>query len=72
MNEDAANIANDKEYRAKLKEMDATFAKSLPFFEKAHELDPENRDYMIILKQLYYRANDDVKYNAISELLNQY
>ena len=72
MNEDAANIANDKEYRAKLKEMDATFAKSLPFFEKAHELDPENRDYMIILKQLYYRANDDVKYNAISELLKQY
>lgn len=71
MNEDAANIVNDKEYRAKLKEMDETFAKSLPFFEKAHELAPDNRDYMIVLKQLYYRANDDAKYNAIDALLNQ-
>ncbi len=71
LNEDAAYIPDQKEYDAKLAEMEAMFLKSLPFFEKAHELAPENRDYMIVLRQLYYRSNDEAKYNAISEKLNQ-
>ncbi len=69
--EDAAYISDQKEYAAKLKEMDALFLQSLPYFEKAHELDPENRDYLLILRQLYYRNNDEAKYNAINEKLNQ-
>ncbi len=71
LNEDAAYITDNKEYKAKLEEMTAMFAKSLPFFEKAHELDPENRDYMIVLKQLYYRLNMAEKHDAINAKLNQ-
>ncbi len=71
INEDAAYITDNKEYKAKLDEMTAMFAKSLPFFEKAHELDPGNRDYMIVLKQLYYRLNMAEKHDAINAKLNQ-
>jgi len=71
MNEDAAYISDNKQYQKALKEMDEVFAKSLPFFEQAHELDKENRNYMIILKQLYYRLKMDKKYEEINNLLNQ-
>ena len=71
LNEDAAYISDNKQYQKALKEMDEVFAKSLPFFEKAHEMDKENRNYMIILKQLYYRLHMDQKYEEINNLLNQ-
>ena len=70
MNEDAAYIQDQKAYKQALEEMNAMFKKSLPFFEKAHELDPENRDFMITLKTLYYRFHMDAEYEAIQDKLN--
>ena len=70
MNEDAALIADAKEYKKALEEMNAMFRQSMPFFEKAHELAPDNRDYMITLRGLYYRFDMTDKYNAINEELN--
>ena len=71
MNEDAALIADAKEYKKALEAMNAMFRQSLPFFEKAHELAPDNRDYMITLRGLYYRFDMTDKYNAINEELNK-
>ena len=71
MNEDAALIADAKEYKKALEEMNAMFRQSMPFFEKAHELAPDNRDYMITLRGLYYRFDMTEKYNAINEELNK-
>lgn len=71
MNEDAALIADAKEYKKTLEEMNAMFRQSMPFFEKAHELAPDNRDYMITLRGLYYRFDMTDKYNAINEELNK-
>ena len=70
MNENAAYIQDQKAYKAALADMNAMFKKSLPFFEQAHEMDPENRDFMITLKTLYYRFHMDDKYEAIQEKLN--
>ena len=70
MNEDAAYIQDKAAYKKALAEMTETFRQALPFFEKAHEMDPENRDYMITLKTLYYRFHMDDKYEAIQEKLN--
>ena len=70
MNEDAALIADAKEYKKALEEMNAMFRQSMPFFEKAHELAPDNRDYMITLRGLYYRFDMTDKYNASNEELN--
>lgn len=71
MNEDAAYISDAKEYKKALKEMNEMFKKSLPFFEEAHRMDPENRDYMVTLRTLYYRFEMEAEYEAISAELNQ-
>ncbi len=71
MNEDAAYIADAKEYKKALNEMNEMFKKSLPYFEKAHEMDPANRDYMMTLRTLYYRFSMDAEYEKISAELNQ-
>ena len=69
MNEAAAFINDNKEYKKAMEEMKEVFRKSLPFFEKAHEMNPEDRQYMMILKGLYYRflsePGMEAKYNAI-------
>ena len=70
MNEDAAYIQDQKEYKKALADMNDTFKQSLPFFEKAHEMDPENREIMITLKTLYYRFHMEAEYDAIQEKLN--
>ena len=70
LNEAAAMISDNKEYKKALEEMNQVFRKALPFFEKAHEMAPEDRNYMQILKGLYYRFNMTAEYDAISEKLN--
>lgn len=70
LNEAAALIQDNKEYKKALAEMTEVFRKSLPFFEKAHELDPSDRQYLVILKGLYYRFGMDAKYNEVTEKLN--
>ena len=70
LNEAAAMISDNKEYKKALEEMNEVFRKALPFFEKAHEMAPEDRNYMQILKGLYYRFNMTAQYDAISEKLN--
>jgi tetratricopeptide (TPR) repeat protein len=70
LNEAAALISDNKAYKKALEEMNAVFKKSLPYFEKAHEMDPTERSYMQILKSLYYRFRMDAKYEEIAEKLN--
>ena len=70
LNEAAAMITDNKEYKKALDEMNEVFKQSLPFFEKAHEMAPEDRTYMQVLKGLYYRFGMDAEYEAISEKLN--
>ena len=50
--------------------MNEVFRQSLPYFEEAHRMNPEDRAYMQILKGLYYRFHMDAKYEEISEKLN--
>lgn len=73
INEDMALIPmNDKKgYDNAMKEMTEMFKKSLPYFEKAHETEPSNRDYMIVLRQLYGRFHMDAQREAINEELNK-
>jgi tetratricopeptide (TPR) repeat protein len=61
LNEAAAMIQDNKEYKKALEEMNEVFKKSLPFFEKAHEMAPEERSYIQTLKGLYYRFGDEAK-----------
>lgn len=71
INEEASYIADAKEYQLALEDMNEMFRKSLPFFEQAHKIAPDNRDYMVTLKGLYYRFSMDDKYKAIQEELEK-
>ncbi len=71
INEDAANIVDAKEYNKALEEMNAMFKKSLPYFEKAHKMDPTNKNYMQPLRALYYRFEMKAEYEKISAEMNQ-
>ena len=74
LNEAAALISDNKAYKKALDEMNEVFRKSLPFFEKAHEMAPQDRSYLQTLKTLYYRFRNEpgmeAKYNEASEKLN--
>lgn len=75
MNEAAASIVDNKEYKKAIDDMNEVFRESLPFFEKAHELKPDNTNYMQTLKMLYYRFRTEPgmqeKYDAIEAELNK-
>jgi tetratricopeptide (TPR) repeat protein len=70
LNEEAAMISDNKAYKKALEEMNEVFRKSLPFFEEAHRMAPEERQYMQVLKGLYYRFHMDAEYEAINAELN--
>ena len=69
LNEAAANIVDNKEYKKALDVMNEVFRQSLPFFEKAHEMAPEERSYIQTLKGLYYRFGMEDKENEMKALL---
>lgn len=52
-----------KEYEAKKAEADASLEKALPYLEKAHQMDPKDRNTIVTLKEIYARKSmlDKVK-----------
>ncbi len=69
--EDAVQETDNSVYNKKMAQADEYYKQSLPFFEKAHELDGANVDYMQALKQIYYRLEMIDEYRAINEKLAQ-
>ena len=55
-----ANLYNQE--RAAVK---AFFQKALPYFEKAHQLMPEEAEYMVGLRGIYYNLDMDKEFNEI-------
>lgn len=43
--------------------------KSLPYIETCYRLQPDDKNILIVLKELYYRNGDDVKYKEIASKL---
>lgn len=66
LNDQAADL-NATEYKKARVQIDETFRKALPYFEKALELDSENYDYRRTLRSLYYRLGDMDNYNKLAD-----
>ena len=64
MDEDALYL-DAKAYAKVTVEINNALRKALPFFEKAYELEPDNQDYKINLRKLYYRLGEEAKYEAL-------
>jgi tetratricopeptide (TPR) repeat protein len=65
LNDNANNLKDNKEYNEAKKLVDAELAKSIPYLEKAHKINPTESLTMETLKGLYYRLQMTDKYNAI-------
>lgn len=55
LQEEANQILDNKEYEVAKKKSDDAFAAAIPFFVKAHEINPTERTTLENLKVLYYR-----------------
>ena len=67
-----ANMINDaKQYQEELGKAKEFFKQALPYFEKAHQMKPEEREYMTALRGIYYNLNMGDKFDAIEAEMNK-
>lgn len=66
-----ADIKDDTKYNAAKKDADAIYLKAVPYFEKAHELRPDDTPTMQQLKKLYAKTGETTKYEAMKKLLGE-
>ena len=65
-----ANATSDNSLYSKLnKEADAVFAKALPYLETAHNVNAEDKNTLLSLKQLYYLNGDYGKSEEMKKLI---
>ena len=62
-------IKSDSEYMKCKKVADDTYLQAVPFFEKAHELNPADLQTIQQLIKLYGKTNDQAKYQAMKDKL---
>jgi len=58
---------NFKKYKMVKAEADKLYKKAIPYLEKAHEINPKDMAVMQSLKQIYYRAGELEKSEAIKK-----
>ena len=67
-----ANMINDnKLYQEELAKAKDLFQKAMPYFEKAHQMKPEEREYMIALRGIYYNLNMGDKFEEMEAKMNE-
>lgn len=67
-----ANSINDQQkYQEELAKAKALFEQAMPYFEKAHQINPEARDVMTALRGIYYNLNMGDKFEAIEAEMNK-
>lgn len=69
---DKANAIQDNaKYNKAKAECDAIYDQALPYFEKAHQLRPEDQPTIQQLMKFYGRKNDQAKYDALKAELEK-
>ena len=66
------DIQDFKEYEKAMKEVYKKYQAVVPYFEKAHQIDPDDRNTMITMKEIYYKLrNIDEKYEGMYNEINE-
>jgi len=68
-NNKANGTSNNNTYAKLKKEAEVSFDKALPYLESAHELDVEDKNTLLSLKQLYYLKGDYKKSEEMKKLI---
>lgn len=71
MNNAANDIKDNKKYNEAKAKADERLKQSLPYLEKASEINPKDKNTLISLKQVYARIGDQVKYQKAKEDLDK-
>lgn len=66
---DANMISDNKLYQVEIAKAKALFEKALPYFQKAHAAKPEQREYLIALRGIYYNLNMGKEFEEIEAKL---
>ncbi|MBC8266136.1 MAG: hypothetical protein H8E84_04135 [Flavobacteriales bacterium] len=69
LKDNASNTSNNSKYTALKKQADDNFSKALPYMEVAFNLNEEDKNTIISLKQLYALKGDYDKSNEMKKLL---
>ena len=69
LKDQASNASNNTKYTALKKKADDNFVKALPYMEEAFNLNKEDKNTIISLKQLYALKGDYDKSNEMKKLL---
>lgn len=64
-------LKSDKEYLACKTKADEVYLKARPYFDKAHELRPDDRQTIQQLMKLYAKLNNQDKYNELKAKLDK-
>lgn len=70
------NAANEipvneiEKYDAAKAEAMVELKKAVPYFEKAYELNPDNKNVLLDLKEAYGQLNDTENYNRVKEMID--
>ncbi|MBC8474748.1 MAG: hypothetical protein H8D60_03260 [Cryomorphaceae bacterium] len=71
INNKANDTSNNKIFEKLKKEAEASFAKALPFLETAYELNGEDKNTLLSLKQLYYLSGDYKKSEEMKKQIEE-
>ena len=68
---EASLIKNDEEYQKVRDEVVlVAYKKALPYYEKAHSMKPDENEYMIALRGIYYNLGDEANLKKIEAEMN--
>jgi tetratricopeptide (TPR) repeat protein len=65
----ANNIKDFKKYEIEKNKADETMLKGLPYIEKCYAIEPDDKNILLVLKELYYRNSNDEGYKTVSDKL---
>jgi tetratricopeptide (TPR) repeat protein len=71
LTDEANKITDNKKYLEAKEKADAKFKEALPYIEKSHELEPNDKGIISTLRTLYYRLKMTDKYEEISKKMEQ-
>ena len=71
INNKANDTSNNKQFEKLKKESESSFAKALPFLEAAYELNGEDKNTLLSLKQLYYLSGDYKKSEEMKKQIEE-
>jgi tetratricopeptide (TPR) repeat protein len=69
MLKNANNIKDFKKYEIEKNKADETMLKGLPYIEKCYAIEPDDKNILLVLKELYYRNGNDEAYKSVSDKL---